>query len=119
MKNIFALLIVLSIFNCENSKTETIDYAILRGNITNPTGDKFLLIKGQDVVEELAVSKDGKFMDTLTLDRGLYTFRHGNEASQIYIAPEYHLNLTLDTQQFDETINYTGKGSKNNTYLAE
>ena len=117
MKHFLFLFIVISILSCE--KTEKIDYAILKGNITNPKADKLFISKGQKTIKEILVDKEGNFNDTLFVDNGFYSFRHGNEASQLYLAPEYDLNLTLDTKQFDETIEYSGNGSKNNNYLAD
>jgi thiol-disulfide isomerase/thioredoxin len=43
-------------------------------------------------------------------------FFHGKESTEMYIKPNDKIQLTIDTEQFDETIKYTG--SVESSYLA-
>jgi peroxiredoxin len=47
------------------------------------------------------------------------TFYHGDEITEMFIAPGDSIRLTLDTKQFDETVAYQGKGADVNNYLAK
>ena len=118
MKNFLVLLVVFSLFSCGNSESEKINYAILKGKITNPTANKIIVFKGQNNSKEITLDQQGQFNDTLYFEKGFYTLRHGNEATKIYLEPEYDLNVTLDTKAFDETIKYSGNGSHHNNYIA-
>jgi len=43
----------------------------------------------------------------------------GKEGTEIYLKPEFDLNLTLNTKEFDESILYKGIGANENNYLAK
>lgn len=112
MKNSVLLLSLLSfLISC----TAKVDYVILSGQITNPAGET-LTIRGNGYSQSITVDEEGKFSDTLYLEKGYYTFSH-KENTAMYLEPGYNLNMTLDTDQFDETIEYNGLGSAPNNYL--
>jgi thiol-disulfide isomerase/thioredoxin len=119
MKTLLILLIALSIISCQEKK-EPIDYAIFSGKIENLTNGKLSITNDQKSIKEIDIHKDGTFNDTLkNIDKGYYTFKYNNETSTFYLEPGYHLNLLLDTKQFDESVKYSGKGSIENNYLAQ
>ena len=60
----------------------------------------------------------GEFSDTLEITAGNYSFYDYRESSEMYLEPGFNLEITLDTKEFDETIQYTGIGSRPNNYLA-
>ncbi|MCP4459861.1 MAG: TlpA family protein disulfide reductase [Cytophagales bacterium] len=107
----FALLLFLS---C--STEPSIDYALFSGTIENPAGNK-LTVLGSDFEQEIAVADDGTFSDTLRLEAGYYTFSHA-ERSSLYLAPGHNISMAINTEEFDETIKYTGLGSEINNYMA-
>ena len=49
---------------------------------------------------------------------GYYKFKHGPEHSEIFLSPGDALLMSLDTEAFDESISYEGKGAGANNYLA-
>ena len=59
----------------------------------------------------------GRFSLTFPLDSsGYITFHHGEETTAMYCNPDDTVHITINTNQFDETITYTGSIESN--YLA-
>jgi thiol-disulfide isomerase/thioredoxin len=65
------------------------------------------------------LKEDGTFKTEFQLPSGYYRINDMNESTTVYFGDRYDLNLTLDTDSFDESINYTGYGSEANNYLAK
>lgn len=119
MKKILYAAIALSILSCAKEE-KPIDYAIFSGKIENLDGGKISVRNSEKVIKDVIVLEDGTFTDTLqNIESGYYSFKYGNENSSFYLKPGYNLNLALNTQEFDETIKYTGNGSVENNYLAQ
>ena len=102
--------------SCTNGSK--IDYAILSGKIENTNADKVEIENGNFSVE-IPIESDGTFSDTLKLNEpGFYTLKIGRERTTVYLKNGDNLNLTIDTNQFDESLAFTGKGATENNYLA-
>lgn len=116
MKKILPLIAAITVFSC---KTEPkVDYVLLSGKIENPKGNK-LNISGNGFKHEISLNEDGSFSDTLRIENtGYYTLSHGRERSAIYTQAGDNLKVTLNTNEFDETLKYEGKGAEKNNYLA-
>jgi thiol-disulfide isomerase/thioredoxin len=101
--------------------------AAVSGQITNPKGDHVYLRHYSDFItyEEVTIDsatldKKGNFkMQFDCTAAGFVTFAHGDEITEMYITPGDDIQLTLDTEEFDESVRYTGKGAFINTYLAQ
>lgn len=118
MKYLLSLATLFFIMSCKE-EVKTPEYAVINGKIMNPVNDK-LAINGGDLHEEITVNADGSLVDTLSIDQpGIYTLDHGRERTYIYLKNGQDLKLTLNAQQFDETLVYEGKGSNENNYLAK
>lgn len=63
--------------------------------------------------------KNGAFSDTFDAPKGFYQMSDGTEVTSLYLAPGYDVNLKMDAKMFDESIVYTGKGAKENNFLAQ
>ncbi len=61
---------------------------------------------------------DGQFADTLQLPEGFYKINIGQEYSDIYLKPGMNLKISVDGNEFDETIHYEGTGADVNNFLA-
>lgn len=119
MKKIIAVMIVISVVSCSKKEVK-VDYAILNGKIENINGSTLSVRSSEKVLKDISVAEDGTFADTIqNIKAGYYTFRYNNETSGFYLKPGDNLNLSLDTKEFDESINYTGAGSNENNYLAQ
>lgn len=117
MKRLLLTGLVLTMLACEEEKPK-IDYALLSGKIENPAAESLAVFKGNDLVKKMVVNKDGTFADTLKIEDGYYRFNHGREGSLMYITPGDDLTLSLNTEEFDESIKYAGIGAENSNFLA-
>ncbi len=101
--------------------------AVLKGQIKNFDPEKHISI---DFTENIPGSykrkafvfypdKKGNFEFKMYLDKPMeFDFWH-NEQTPFILAPGDDLYLTLDMDEFDETVKWTGKGSKKNQFLAD
>ena len=114
---IISFVIIISFFSCNYNKD--INFAYLGGEIVNPKSKTVILY-----------NTNGKISDTLTLDNknrfihkvthlksGLYSIRHGDEYQMVLLEANDSIMFRLNTHDFDESLVYTGKGSKKNNYL--
>jgi thiol-disulfide isomerase/thioredoxin len=111
MKNIF-ICFLLATFSCLAQ-----DVVKFSGKIKSPNSDKITL-KGETFKQVIPVAKDGTFSASFAAPEGVYELYDGGEYSQMYLKPGFDLTMTLDTAQFDESINYKGKGAAENNLLA-
>ncbi|MEZ4923413.1 MAG: DUF4369 domain-containing protein [Crocinitomicaceae bacterium] len=122
MKKILTItLILLSVLTFGQKK------AILTGQISNPTGD-WVYLRTWDKSEQMwntilldsCILKNGQFELSTTLDSLTnIEFFDGNESTQLYMKPGEKLNLSLNTQFFDETLVFTGEGAARNNLMAQ
>ena len=115
MKKLSILTLCIIITACQR---EIPNYAIFSGKIEN-TDSKTVLVTGENFRKEILIKEDGTFSDTLKIEaKGYYNYKIGNESSLIYLDRGYALHLNIDTNEFDETIKYSGKNANENTFLA-
>jgi thiol-disulfide isomerase/thioredoxin len=106
------------IFSCEKESLE--NDIIFSGKIENPNSDSLsILNKNQEVVKTIYLKKDNTFRDTLHIAEGYYSLSDGKERTQVFLKPKFDLNFSLNTEEFDESIIYNGKGANENNYLAK
>lgn len=118
MKKIVFALAALAIISCKKEEVKPVDYTLFTGTITKPNSDKLTIYQGRKPVKEVSVDENGKFADTLRLDEGDYVIYDGAESATIYVKKGSHFNMTLDTNEFDETLSFTGEGASPNNYFA-
>ena len=126
MKNpalLLLILISLLITSCtafqEEDKT-----VILNGKIQNPATE-FVIFRVADLqdylIEDTAnIKEDGSFYTTFEIpDCRPVTFFDGKESTQMYLCPGDSIFITLNSEEFDESMHYEGTGAKRNNILAE
>jgi len=106
---------VLLMLSCKPEAPK--DYVTLSGTITNPNSDS-LIVAQRQILKTIKVNEDGTFSDTLKVNPGTYVLFDGTEQTRVYLKNGFDLNLTANTDEFDETISYTGNGEQENNYLA-
>lgn len=116
MNKFWLLLVSVVFFSCQQEIKN--DYALFSGKVTGSA--KEIRIFGNDFEHRVPIIEDGTFSDTLKIAaEGYYDFNIGKERSAIYLTKGSDINLTIDTQKFDESIVYTGTGSIENNFLAQ
>ncbi|MCW5520807.1 AhpC/TSA family protein [Aureitalea sp. L0-47] len=116
MKQLIMLLCAVLLVSCQEETPK--DHVVLTGKITNPNSDE-IRVYNKTYSKTIKVNEDGTFSDTLKVEKGKYSFYDGNEGTTLFLENGYDLNMTLDTEMFDETIVYTGSGAENNNFLAK
>jgi thiol-disulfide isomerase/thioredoxin len=120
MKKSTSLLVLLLAFNSFAQKEAKSNYLLFSGKIENPFSDSVLILdKNQDVMKVILLKKDHSFRDTLRVEEGFYSLLNGQERTKMYLKPTFDLYVTLNTNEFDETIKYKGKGANENNYLSK
>ena len=116
MKRLILFILVASLFACtEITDTKT---ALISGQIYNPTSEFVSFFVGKDA-DTATLDSTGKFTIALSIEEpDFINLKHGRESSQMYLYPGDDIYLTLDTEEFDESINYSGIGALQNNYLA-
>jgi len=110
------LIVISGFYFIINKKTET-NKVTITGKISNPIGESVSFFS-QDTSYSTTSNKNGTFSISFDLDSSTYlSFRHGPEVTAMYIKPGDRINLTIDTDFFDETIRYTG--SVTSSFLAK
>tara|TARA_B100001287_G_scaffold46460_2_gene35526 strand:- start:5725 stop:7104 length:1380 start_codon:yes stop_codon:yes gene_type:complete len=109
----YNVLLVL-ILSCYNLKSQ---HVTISGKIINPNSSK-VSIRNSGYSKEISVSKDGEFSDTLHVKSGEFSLTDFKESTSIYLEPGYDLYLTLNTNEFDESLVFKGIGEKPNNFLA-
>ncbi len=106
-------------FGCKEDSVKTgVDYAYFGGEIINPSSKFVILEKAEQKTDTIRLDGRNRFIFKIdSLQKGLYTFRHGGEYQLILLEPEDSVLFRLNTLEFDESLVYTGKGSKKNNYF--
>jgi thiol-disulfide isomerase/thioredoxin len=117
MKKLFITLLTLASFSACQQEPK-IDYVIFSGKIENAKGKTLNITRGafEQIIE---LNTNGTFTDSLNIAPGYYSLSHGRDYTTLYLAPGYNLSMSVNANEFDETIKYTGVGAENNNYLAK
>ena len=110
------LIIVAGIYLVMNTETDP-NQVTITGEITNPKAE-LVTFSNQDTTYSTTANEDGTFAISFNLDSATYlNFGHGVETTAMYVHPGDEIKLSIDTEEFDETIEY--KGSSSSSYLAK
>ncbi len=109
------LIILAGIYFAINTKTDP-NQVKITGKITNPIGEN-IAFSNQDTSYSTSTNENGTFSISFILDSTTYlNFGHGIESTGMFVRPGDKINLTIDTERFDETIKY--EGSMESSFLA-
>ena len=110
------LIVAAGIYLTMNTETDP-NQVTITGEITNPKGE-LVTFSNQDTTYSTTATANGTFTISFNLDSTTYlNFGHGIETTAMYVYPGDKIKLTIDTELFDETIEY--KGSSSSSYLAK
>jgi thiol-disulfide isomerase/thioredoxin len=122
MKYITVLFAAYLIIACNEPKTNIEKgTAIISGQIIKPIDSMVNIL--DDYGKSLIMGKldsSGLFNIGIDLDEpASFYFEHGDEWEKIYLEPGMELIISLNTESFDETLKFEGKGAVYNNYLRE
>ena len=115
------ILIVLAgiyfMINANTKLNQKSNGVVITGKISNLAGEEISFIN-QDTSYTTKANTNGSFHISFDLDSGTYlSFRHGLESTAMYVYPGDKIELTINTELFDETIKYSG--SPTSSFLAK
>nr|WP_321224489.1 hypothetical protein [uncultured Psychroserpens sp.] len=118
MKIILVSIVTSFLFIGCNSKSQSGDVAYFGGEIINPNNNYVTLYNNENERDTIILDEYNRFNYQIkNLNSGLYYFTHGGEYQTLLIEPNDSILLRLNTNDFDESLVYTGNGSKKNNYL--
>lgn len=116
MKKLSWIIIALFIVSCNIEEKPT--YTVINGSVTNNTGET-AFVRGNGFESRVPISETGSFVDTLNIKKdGFYELYVGRERTEIYLEKGKNLSVTLNAEEFDESLKYTGDLADINNFLA-
>lgn len=95
------------------------NYMTFEAKIDNKNGEKLYILGPKKYKKEFVLNKSGVFKDTLNVIEGMYRLSDGVENTSLFLKNGMDLKLKMDAKLFDESIVYSGKGAKENNFLAQ
>jgi thiol-disulfide isomerase/thioredoxin len=110
---LFTLFISFSLF-------ATSGKIVLSGQVQNQTAST-IMITHIDNKELVSVELDasGRFSMSAKIDEGYYFLTYGRNTAYVYLYPKDKLHLVFDAKHFESTLEFDGRGSERNNYLAK
>jgi hypothetical protein len=97
------------------------DYtAYFGGEVTNPTSSYVVLYNARGFSDTLKLDKNNRFFAKIdSLAPGLYMFKHEPEYQYAYFDKNDSLLVTINPQDFDNSIVFSGRGDAKNNFLMD
>ncbi|TRO65300.1 TlpA family protein disulfide reductase [Christiangramia sabulilitoris] len=119
----YFLLIAFScalLFSGCNKKSSEDNSIYVGGQINNPETDYVVISRENKIIDTLLLDEKNQFGKTYeNLEGGIYTFKHPPESQIMYMEPGDSVVIYLNTMAFDESLNFSGKGSSKSNFLLE
>lgn len=117
-KKYLLIILMCVVFSCKK-KFEPNDYtAYFSGEIQNPTCNFLLFYKDNTLLDTIFLDDSNKFsikFDSLT--PGMYIYKMNPEIQYVYFDKNDSLNLRLNSNDFDHSIIFSGRGAEKNNFL--
>lgn len=117
LKILLSLVISYALFSCnrENSSSNDMYFG---GLIINPTSKFVVLLKKDVIIDTFYLDKKNQFGGKLVNgEKGLYVFKHPPENQIIYLEPGDSTLILINTLDFDESLNFSGRGAAKSNFL--
>ncbi len=117
---IFSTLFFLSLISCDLDFKRDDYRAYFGGEVINPTSRFIYFSKDGVVIDTIPLQKDNTFFAQFdSLAPGMYSFKHDPEYQYVYFDKNDSIMVRLNTNNFDESIIFCGRGDTKNNYLME
>ena len=118
MRYLTVFLAFILLLGCEIDSKEMPSFAFLGGEIINPNNDYVVISNNLGVIDTVKLDKENRFVYRIdSLKSGVYFFKHNPENQVVILEPKDSVMFRLNTMDFDESLVFTGKGSKKNNFL--
>ena len=106
----------LLLIGCLNTSKDNSNQIHISGQIINPISDN-IKFESADSSFTVELTQEGNFTFSFTTDSSLYLSLSHGENTSMYVKPGDIIELSLNTDEFDESVNY--KGSEASNFLAK
>ena len=114
------VLISLGLVSCKDNFSDSNDVAYFGGEVENPTSRFILFCKDGEVLDTIPLKKDNTFLKKMdSLPSGLYSFKNEPEFQYVYFDKNDSIMVHIDSDNFDESIVFCGRGGEKNNFLIE
>jgi len=95
------------------------DLIVVSGTIENSVTDSIAIYNRveQKLEAPIMLNADGSFADTLELAEGVYQMSNGDNYFFMYLKKGFDVKMTVNTEDFGNTLQFSGKGDKQNNYF--
>ena len=118
IKTLFSLSLLIVFTSCNSGDDDYTAY--FGGEISSPRSPYIIFSKDNKVVDTIPLDENNRFFikyDSLT--PGLYSFRHEPEYQYVYFDKNDSLMISVNADNFDQSIVFSGRGEKKNNFLME
>ncbi|MDR6968620.1 hypothetical protein J2X31_002643 [Flavobacterium arsenatis] len=117
---LFSFSLVFALCSCDKKFKDDNFTAYFGGEVTNPTNRYVLFCKDSEVIDTIPLNEDNTFFKTFdSLAPGLYSFKHEPEYQYVYFDKNDSLMVRINSQDFDESIIFCGRGEEKNNFMME
>ena len=114
-KILSAFALALLLVSCAEEQNNNL--LSISGKVTDPISKEASFIF-KDSTYSADLDENGSFAIDIAMDSAAYiSFKHGFETTAMYVKPGDQIKLTINPEQFDETIKY--EGSEASSFLAQ
>lgn len=116
----FPVLLIFLFASCNKIFDGNNYVAYFGGEILNPNSKVVFLCKDNIVIDTIKLDDKNRFFKKYdSLSPGMYTFKHDPEYQQIYFDKNDSLMIRLNTNEFDNSLTFCGRGDEKNNFLIE
>ena len=114
------MLCAISLVSC-NKEFDNDNYtAYFGGKVVNPNNRYVLFCKDSKVLDTIVLNPDNTFFKKFdSLTPGMYSFKHEPEYQYVYFDKNDSLMIRVNSQEFDESVTFCGRGDEKNNFLME
>ncbi|MDW7690734.1 TlpA disulfide reductase family protein [Flammeovirgaceae bacterium SG7u.111] len=125
---LFLILSAFVFFSCSKEKEQeaVVETVTVNGTITNSKTEKVTisyrtpsLDSEKITLAELGLDSTGYFEATFELAEPVQAMVSNGEYTKVYLEPGDSLSLTIDAEEFDESVAWTGIGAEKQNYFAK
>lgn len=117
---LLSLSLLLGFCSCNKKFKDDNFTAHFGGEVSNPTNRYVLFCKDSEVIDTIPLNDDNTFFKTFdSLAPGLYSFKHEPEYQYVYFDKNDSLMVRINSQDFDESIIFCGRGEEKNNFMME
>lgn len=102
--------------SCSQDQTKSEEPIIISGTIDN-SNEESLYLAGIQANDEIQISEDGSFIDTLESGKGYYSIYYGRDRVRLFLKDGDQIELKADGNDFSSTVSLSGDGTEIATYF--